>query len=59
MVDFELAEHTAIRATWPTAIVTACMFHYGKALFKHWRDLGLLHGGGARIFRSFHFEFLL
>lgn len=57
MVDFELAEHAAIRTIWPTAAITGCMFHFGKALFTHWRDLGLLrlHGGDHDARRTFRF----
>ncbi|XP_054276641.1 uncharacterized protein LOC128995650 [Macrosteles quadrilineatus] len=40
-VDFEVAIHTAIKLTWPTAVLIGCRFHLTQAWWRKIQQLGL------------------
>ena len=39
VVDFETAEHTAVRAVFPGATLHGCLFHLGQNLDRHAKSL--------------------
>jgi hypothetical protein len=38
-LDFEVAEHNAVRKVWPGARLVGCVFHFMQACLRKWRKL--------------------